>query len=223
MSTLTSTATAPITVTHTAGLVAGIVAGPLFVTTALVQILTRDGFDLTRHPISLLANGEHGWVQIANFLIAGLLSLIFAWAFAPHVRGGRGHIWVPRLLGLFGIGLVIGGLFPADPALGFPPGAPAGIPAQISVPGLIHAFAPPLAFLALIAACLVMASRYARFGQPRAALMTRVVAVGCFVLTLPFGPVHSIRLFVAVTIGFAWIAGLAARALAANSSAETTR
>ena len=220
MSTLTSTATTPIAGTRTLGLVAGIVAGPLFVTTALVQILTRDGFDLTRHPISLLANGEYGWVQIANFLAAGLLSLIFAWAFAPYVRGGRGHIWVPRLLGLFGVGLVIGGLFPADPALGFPAGAPAGIPAQISIPGLIHAFAPPLAFLALIAACLVMASRYARFGQPRAALMTRVVAVACFVLTLPVGPVHSIRLFVAVAIGFAWVAVLAARALAATSSAS---
>jgi hypothetical membrane protein len=78
-------------------LFAGVLAGPLFVTTALVQILTRDGFDLTRHPISLLANGEYGWVQSANFIVAGLLSLLFAYGVAPHLRGGRGAVAGPVL------------------------------------------------------------------------------------------------------------------------------
>jgi hypothetical membrane protein len=223
MSTLSSTAIAPDVATRTPGLLAGIVAGPLFVATATAQILTRDGFDLARHPLSLLANGEHGWVQIANFIVAGLLSLAFAWALAPRLRGGRGEIWIPRLLALFGVGLVIGGVFPADPALGFPAGAPAGVPEQISIPGLIHAFAPPLAFLSLIGACLIMASRYARHSDPAAAVGTRIVAVTCLVLTLPVGPLFSVRLFVAVIIGFAWIAVVATRALADSRSSGIAR
>ena len=57
---------------------AGVVAGPLFVIVGLVQAVTRDGFDLTRHPLSLLSLGDRGWVQIANFIIAGVLMLLFA-------------------------------------------------------------------------------------------------------------------------------------------------
>src|SRR5829696_3825710 len=126
-------------------LFAGVLAGPLFVTTALLQILTRDGFDLTRHPISLLANGEYGWVQSANFIVAGLLSLLFAYGVAPHLRGGRGAVAGPVLFTVYGVGLITGGVFKADPAMGFPAGAPAGYPEQISTSSLIHAFAPQLA------------------------------------------------------------------------------
>lgn len=213
MTVLTSPATADRTTSRVRrrALLAGVVAGPLFVTTAVVQILTRDGFDLVRHPISLLANGPFGWVQSANFVVAGLLNLTFAYAAAPYLRGGRGAVAGPRLLAGFGAGLVIGGIFKADPAMGFPPGAPAGIPAQLSTSSLIHAFAPPLAFLALVAACLVLARRFAAEGDRRAAVVTVLVAVLCFLLPLPFGPLHSVRLFVAVAIGFAWVAALAVR------------
>ncbi|HZA19988.1 MAG TPA: DUF998 domain-containing protein, partial [Actinomycetota bacterium] len=36
----------------------GILAGPIYIATSLIQALTREGFDLTRHPWSLLANGD---------------------------------------------------------------------------------------------------------------------------------------------------------------------
>ena len=42
----------------------GIVAGPLFVAVAAVQVLTRDGFDLRRHPISMLSVGDLGAVEL---------------------------------------------------------------------------------------------------------------------------------------------------------------
>ena len=38
-------------------LIAGAVAGPLFAVLATGQVLLRDGFDLRRHPLSLLATG----------------------------------------------------------------------------------------------------------------------------------------------------------------------
>jgi len=70
------------TATNTNGtrvlLVCGVVAGPLFIVVALLQVLTRDGFDLSRHPLSLLSLGDLGWVQISNFVVSGLLSVAFA-------------------------------------------------------------------------------------------------------------------------------------------------
>ena len=46
--------------------------------TWLAQGLVRDGYDFTRHPMSLLALGEGGWVQIASFCATGGLMLACA-------------------------------------------------------------------------------------------------------------------------------------------------
>jgi len=189
---------------------AGVIAGPLFVATVAVQVLTRDGFDLRRHPLSMLALGEYGWIQVINFIAAGVLSLIFAVGVAHRLTVGIGSTWAPRLFALFGAGLVIGGIFKADPALGFPAGAPEGYPVQLSLHGTIHAFAPPLAFISVVAACLVIARRLAAEDMRRAAVLTRVVALVCLVLSVPVGPGASVRLFVAVALAFAWIAAYAA-------------
>jgi hypothetical protein len=56
----------------------GVVAGPLYLAVGVAQALTRDGFDITRHPMSLLSNGALGWIQIANFVVSGLALLAFA-------------------------------------------------------------------------------------------------------------------------------------------------
>ena len=65
--------------TSTARLLAcGIVAGPLFLAVWLVQALTRDGYDPTYHPLSLLSLGDLGWIQIANFVVTGGLYLACA-------------------------------------------------------------------------------------------------------------------------------------------------
>ena len=56
---------------------------------SLAQALTRDGFDLTRHPWSLLTNGDLGWIQITNFVLTGLMVLAFAARAAPRATSGR--------------------------------------------------------------------------------------------------------------------------------------
>ena len=206
MTTTTSATTTDLTRTL---LGAGVVAGPLFVGIAAVQAFTRTGFDLRRHPLSMLSLGEYGWIQVTNFIVAGVLSLLFAVGVSRRLSTGLGSTWAPRLLALFGAGLVIGGIFTADPALGFPPGAPAGYPERLSAHGMIHAFAPPLAFLSIIGACLITARRFAAEGLRRAAVLTRVIAVACFVLGIPVGPGFSVRLFLAIALAFAWIAGYA--------------
>src|SRR3954447_11634234 len=63
------------------------VAAPLWATVSLLQAATREGFDLTRHPLSALSNGSLGWLQITNFLVAGLLTIIGAAGLRRVMRG----------------------------------------------------------------------------------------------------------------------------------------
>jgi Protein of unknown function (DUF998) len=71
-------------------LTAGVIAGPLLVATATVQILTRDGFDLRRHLISLLSVGEHGWIEVMNFILAGVLRMSVVAACSLEVPAAAG-------------------------------------------------------------------------------------------------------------------------------------
>src|SRR5881296_2463175 len=112
-------------------LACGALAGPLFVAVFVVQALARTGYDLREHPISLLTLGTLGWIQSANFVVAGALLTAFAIALRRLVHTGRGARSAPLLTGVFGLGLVIAGVFTPDPSLGFPPGAPKGIPHEL--------------------------------------------------------------------------------------------
>jgi hypothetical membrane protein len=207
--TILETRTRSDTATTRGLLTCGVIAGPVFVAAAIVQILTRDGFDLRRHPLSLLSVGEHGWIQVTNFVLAGILSILFSIGMARMLTDGPGSRWGPRFCALFGIGLVIGGIFKADPALGFPVGAPEGYPSHLSSHAMVHAFAPPLAFLSLIGGLLVIARRFAAEGLRRTATFSRIAAAVCLVLSVPVGPGFSVRLFVAVAVAFACVAGYA--------------
>src|SRR6188768_2488293 len=119
-------------------LLLGTVAGPVFITVWLVQALTRDGFDPTRHPLSLLSLGAGGWVQIANFVVTGLLLIGFAAGVRRALHSGRAGTWGPILFAANGIGLIVAGVFVTDAGAGFPPGAPTGPPESISWHGVLH-------------------------------------------------------------------------------------
>jgi Protein of unknown function (DUF998) len=67
----------------------GAIAGPLFIFTVLVQSYTVPGFDACHDLLSLLSLGTYGFVQIANFILAGVLNLAYASA------SGAGCMGVP--------------------------------------------------------------------------------------------------------------------------------
>ena len=131
---MTATSTAPAAIVAPSGsrvstgvlLFAGAVAGPLFAILAAGQVLLRDGFDLRRHPLSLLATGGPGFVQIGNFILAGLGVLCLAIAVRRIITDGVGRRWLARLIAVFGLGLVASGVFVMDPENGFPIGTPEG-------------------------------------------------------------------------------------------------
>jgi Protein of unknown function (DUF998) len=196
-------------------LTCGVVAGPLYVVVALLQVLVRDGFDLSRHPLSLLSLGDWGWIQITNFVVGGLLAIGFAIGLGRVLPPGRGGTWAPLLVGGYGLGLIAGGAFVADPGLGFPPGTPDGIPDHFSWHGLLHAFAPPLASLSLIAACFVLVRRFVGLRQRGWATYCAITGVACLALAVwPDPQTVSIRLAVLILISWAWVSALAVSLLA---------
>ena len=165
----------------------GAVAGPFYVLVVLGQALVRPGFNLLRHDVSLLSNGSLGWIQVANFLLTGAMVIAAAVGMA-RALDGRGATWAPRLLALFGLGMIGAGIFVADPMNGFPAGAPAGRPDSISVHGLLHLVCAGIGFLCLIAACLLMAVRFLGRGERGWGIYSVVTGAGFLVA---FGAVAS--------------------------------
>lgn len=185
-------------------LACGVVAGPIYITVAVLQMVIREGFDITRHPVSLLSNGDLGWIQIANFIVTGLLTIAFA--------TGLGGTWAARLVGLCGGGVVAAGLFSADPMDGFP----AGEPAVLSWHGMLHFAVGGIGFLALIAACLIMAHRHAAEGRRGWAAYSATTGVLFFAAFFGIAsgsriPGINVAFAVAVVLGWTWISLTAVR------------
>jgi hypothetical membrane protein len=191
----------------------GIVAGPLFVATSLIQAYTRRGFDLAQHPISLLSLGSLGWVQIANFVICGVLYVIGAVGLRSALREGRAGTWGPLFVALTGLGLITAGVFTADPGAGFPPGAPAGVP-TMSWQGVLHEVGFLLSFIGAIATCVVFARRYAALGRRGWMVAALVAAVAPLIAAgWPDLNTLSVRLVIATAILFGFLTAVFAQAL----------
>jgi hypothetical membrane protein len=183
------------------------VAGPvLFVAAFLVVGATRPGYDAMRTFISQLSLGDDGWTQIANFVVCGLLITAFAFGLRRRMTAGRGATWGPRLIGIVGIGLVIAGVFVTDPALGYPPGGPAGLTESSSAHGSIHLLGALLVFAGLPAAAIVF---YRRFGTVPARGGMRMYSLATAILMLAFFIAANVA---AATEGLRGVAGLLQRA-----------
>ena len=192
-------------------LACGVVGSPLFVGLSLVLASLRDGFDLSRHPFSLLSLGELGWVQIANFAVSGLLFLAFAAGLTSRLRGGPGATTLPIAFAAMGVSLIGGGVFTADPAFAFPPGTPDGAPATVSWHGAVHGVAFGVGMLALVAATALLARRFLLTGKrgwgwySLASGVVYLVLGGFGIATGDFRIVT-----VAIVVGWGWAAVVAA-------------
>jgi Protein of unknown function (DUF998) len=171
-----STSTRPNASATRALLACGIAAGPLYVLVGALEMLTRPGFDPLRHDLSLMANGDFGWLHSGLLIVSGLLVIASAVGMRSALGTGLASTWAPRLIALYGIGLVGAGIFAADPAYGFPPGTPADAH-DVSFHGLMHLVSGSVGFVGFIAACFVLARRFSRFNQRAWALFSRVTGV----------------------------------------------
>jgi hypothetical protein len=184
----------------------GVLAGPLYVGVSLAQAVTRDGFELSKHAWSLLADGALGWIQITNFVVTGLATV----AAAVGLRRALGRPLAPALIAAYGASLVAAGIFRADPAQGFPAGTPETTP--ISWHGTLHLVIGAVGFGCLIAACVVLANRFARAGRRGLAwfsLITGVVFLAGFagIASGSHGPT-TLAFVAAVGLVWAWFAAV---------------
>ena len=203
-------------------LTGGIIAGPIYIIVGLAQILTREGFDMTRHPLSMLSLGDLGWIQITNFIVTGFLVLLAAIALRRLAQGDKRLRRGAFLIGLYGVCVLGGGIFVTDPALGFPPGTPDVYPETFSWHGLLHFIAGQIAFLSLIAATFVYGKYFAVNQIQKWATFSRLTG-GIFLAAIialmatagmesTAGMVWaSIFLYLAVALGWMWLSALASR------------
>ena len=193
-------------------LAGAIVAGPLFLAVSLTQAFTRDGFDLRRHPISLLSLGEFGWIQVANFVVCGALFIAGSVGLRRRLTSGRGRTWAPRLVAVIGAGLVTAGVFVTDAGAGFPAGAPAGAPERISAHGIVHEVGFLAVFAATIALAVVLARRFAaerRWGWLAACVATPLVAIA--ITAWPDLDSLSVRLVLTTAVQFGFLSSVLGR------------
>ena len=200
-------------------LACGAAAAPLFAVVAVIEMFTRKGFDLRRHDLSLLSNGDLGWIQIANFVVAGFLVVAGAVGIKRAIRSGRATTWGPLLLGIYGLGWIGAGAFVADPMNGFPPGTPNGFPVSASWHSWMHLASGSVGFLALIAACVVFARRFAGLGQR--GWMAYSIVTAILILAAVVGissgsqqPAIIIAFFIAGILSLAWISALSLHLIA---------
>jgi len=189
-------------------LACGVVVGPFYLAVGLVQAFLREGFDLSRHALSVLANGPGGWVQTANFVISGLLVLAAAAGIWRAL--GRKSRAVSWCLAGFGASMIVAAVFPADPVDGFPVGTPTGYPTSISTSGLVHFIAGTLGFTFLGVSCFLAARAMQR---RQARTLARVSFLSGLAVVLGFfgGAAFSsnsagiLGIWFSVVVGWAWL------------------
>jgi hypothetical protein len=190
----------------------GIIAGPFFVVASFLHGLMREGYDHIRHPASLLSQGELGWVQIAIFVITGLLYIASSVGLRRVLTSGIGSNFVSPLVFIIGLAFIAGGVFVADPSLGFPPGAPVGVPPQMSWHGIVHGFAPVVGSIALVAALIILGRRFGSKGQKNLLWISVIIALATFVLSSmssftgnwETGEFNFLPLWVGVALGYGY-------------------
>lgn len=216
-------------------LIVGGAIGPLlFILIFLIEGATRPGYSAWHNYVSQLSLSNQGWMQILNFLVCGLLTLCFAIGLRQVLRPGKGSLLGPILLGVFGLGLIIAGLFVTDPSLGYPPGAHGSGPQTLH--GIIHGVAGLIVFSSVAAASFVLARHFA--GDPQwkgwalYSFVTGVLVAVFFIAAtavstldergiLSGSPIGLLQR-VSIIVGWGWIALLAIRLLGKMHSSVST-
>ena len=207
----------------------GVIGPPLFVLVFLAEGAMRPGYDPVRLPLSLLALTERGWIQTANFLLCGVLSVGLAWGLG--MRPDPSHP-LPRLgrvlIALFGLGLIGAAVFPAGPGGGYPPGV-RGSASDVTA----HDVATLVVFVSLTLAALVAARTGLRAGDRRWASASAVagvlVIVGFALMIASFSsrnelsPIGGLIQRLTVVVGWGWLMALALREAATPDESSAAR
>jgi hypothetical protein len=136
---------------------AGMIGPALFVAIFTIEGWLRPGYQPLKMYVSELSLGPRGWIQIANFIVLGVLLLAFARGVAAEFRTGKASRSGPILLTIIAILFLVSG-----PLLMDPTGTPLN---QVTVHGTIHGLAGGIIFLLMPISCFVFLRRFRADGD----------------------------------------------------------
>jgi hypothetical protein len=186
----------------------GVIVGAFYLIFGLTLALTREGFDLTEHALSLLTLGDYGWLQTMNLLLSGIMVVVAAVGFRRALGDSGAGTKVAYLIGVYGACLIASAIFGPDPANDFPTPTASTDP---TMSGILHLAFGAIGFLGLAAAAVIFARWLAERGDPGPAGRSRLAAGATGVTflagaALSAGPVGVLFLWIAVVTGWAWLA-----------------
>lgn len=189
-------------------LLAGIAAGLLFFVVPTIEVYRRPGFDLARHAISMLSLGDGGWIMKTVFIASGLLTLACAAGIQMRMTPGWAAHAATLLVGLYGLGLVIAGVFDAPAGLGFPAGTPDDQQPVMTTGATLHGVGFMVAFTGLILACFVFAWYFLQAGQSGwggACILAGIAMPALVALGIAAKIAPGIAFYWAAVLGWLWL------------------
>jgi hypothetical protein len=197
---------------HQAGAFAGLVAGPLFLTAvaantwASLDFLRGLGWQLIGGKDipwpSSLAAGPYGWVQIAAFLLAGILTLLFGRGLRRALPAGRWSTAAATLVIVAGAAIAASA-FPVDATM-----IDTGNPSTWH--GWIHGIAFLVVLPSILLAPLTAALALRHDASWRGPCWLSLAATPTMIALLA-APLGNVGFYLFLTAAFGWIALIAGR------------
>lgn len=131
---------------------AGIVGPILFVVVFTLEGWLRPEYDTATMYVSELAFGPRGWIQTVNFIVFGLLLLVFTRSMADSFSSGKGAKAGTILIVIIAVCYLVFGVFIMDPV-----GTPQN---QMTLPGLVHGLLGELVLVLMPISCFVFWHRF---------------------------------------------------------------
>ncbi len=210
--------------------ICGVISGPLFILTFIIEGVMRKHYSQLHNPVSLLALGSFGWVQVVNFLITGLLVLVFANGMWRHYRTSRAMSISASLIAILAFGIIGAGVFTTD-------GSSVqyhGLLAQtwhLSDEGILHRFFAGSTFFLLPASSFVMACQFCKWEEKGWAIYSVISGIGALffffllanAIEQSHGSIGYAGLYerISIVIGLGWLSILAMKLLRTPADIRT--
>jgi hypothetical protein len=131
---------------------AGMIGPALFVTVFTLEGWLRPGYDPLSTFVSALSLGPRGWIQMANFMVLGILLFLFTRGVAIEFPSGKASRGGLILLTIIAICYFLSGPFVMDPT-----GTPLN---QVTFHGTLHGIFGAIVFLLMPSSCFVYLRRF---------------------------------------------------------------
>jgi len=194
----------------------GLIGSVFFTFSWIIQEAFREGYNPMMNPISALAIGPLGWMQILTFFISGALIILFGYGLFNKRKNKEKLLskWAPILIIICGIGLIGAGCFITDPINGYPQGTPV-LSESPSLESSIHQIFSAFLFLGLPLACFVIGNYFAHKRDLKWLLYCFLTGMSFlvvfFLAMLGFEQIGGFQNYagllqrITITIGFLWM------------------